>query len=85
MRILISTPTGPLCLLRGGHPRLTGVPDGRGLLLCRLRREAAPASCTYEADLAEDGVDRLGLPFAARVRVSRPAREQLVTGGATKA
>jgi hypothetical protein len=23
-----------------------------------------PCVCSYEADLAEDGVDRLGLPFA---------------------
>ena len=27
--------------------------------------QGGPCVCTYEADLAEDGVDRLGLPFAA--------------------
>ncbi len=26
--------------------------------------EGGPCVCTYEADLAEDGVDGLGLPFA---------------------
>lgn len=27
--------------------------------------QGGPCVCTYEADLAEDGVDRLGLPFAS--------------------
>jgi hypothetical protein len=27
--------------------------------------QGGPCVCTYEADLAEDGVDGLGLPFAA--------------------
>ena len=27
--------------------------------------QGGPCICTYEADLAEDGVDGLGLPFAA--------------------
>lgn len=37
-----------------------------------------PCVCTYEADLAEDGVDHLGLPFAehpGRVVIEDGARE----------
>jgi hypothetical protein len=29
-----------------------------------------PCVCTYEADLADDGVDGLGLPFATRASVA---------------
>ena len=40
-----------------------------------------PCVCTYEADLAEDGVDHLGLPFAEVPGVMRSSAgaEELVT------
>ena len=35
-----------------------------------------PCICTYEADLAEDGVDHLGLPFPAEVSAPVAAPRQ---------
>jgi hypothetical protein len=37
--------------------------------------DGGPCSCTYEADLFEDGVDGLGLPFGS------PARERVAAAG----
>lgn len=37
-----------------------------------------PCSCTYEADMAEDGVDRLGLLFSpAPLQVTAPVSEPM--------
>lgn len=36
-----------------------------------------PCMCTYEQDLAEDGVDHLGLPFATDVAATGPEPEEL--------
>ena len=36
--------------------------------------DGGPCSCTYEADLAEDAVDGLGMPFAM------PVRERVTAG-----
>jgi hypothetical protein len=35
-----------------------------------------PCVCTYEADLADDGVDHLGLPFAASLPAPAPVAER---------
>ena len=47
--------------------------------------QGGPCICTYEADLAEDGVDRLGLPFVAVEPVSAgepwPARQPVTSSG----
>jgi hypothetical protein len=32
--------------------------------------QGGPCMCTYESDMADDGVDRLGLPFAMTEQVS---------------
>lgn len=32
-----------------------------------------PCVCTYEADLADDGVDGLGMPFAVRTPTPEPS------------
>ena len=41
---------------------------------CTGCADGGPCSCTYEADLAEDAVDRIGLPFAM------PVRERVTAG-----
>lgn len=45
---------------------LTGPPVYRmdETYCCRECAHGGPCMCTYEADIAEDGVDGLGLPFA---------------------
>jgi len=45
---------------------LTGQPVYRmdEIYCCIGCANFGPCTCTYEADLAEDGVDHLGLPFA---------------------
>jgi hypothetical protein len=41
-----------------------------------------PCVCTYEADLADDGVERLGLPFAVdRPGIDARPEPQLATAG----
>jgi hypothetical protein len=42
-----------------------------------------PCICTYEQDLAEDGVDHLGMPFAVQVPVTaatEPREREAVAG-----
>jgi hypothetical protein len=41
-----------------------------------------PCMCTYEADLAEDGVDHLGLPFAMPTTTAAPETSAVPAGGA---
>ncbi len=41
--------------------------------------EGGPCICTYEADIAEDGVDHLGLPFAIAEGVK--STESAAAGG----
>jgi len=38
---------------------------------CNGCAQGGPCVCTYEADLAEDGVNGLGLPFAVSERVEK--------------
>ena len=56
--------------------RLTGWPVYRAdeAFCCPGCAEGGPCVCTYESDLADDGVDGLGLPFALPGTVSVPAR-----------
>jgi hypothetical protein len=59
---------------------LTGMPVYRmdETYCCRECAYGGPCMCTYESDLAEDGVDGLGLPFALPAMddaVPQPASE----------
>jgi hypothetical protein len=55
--------------------RLTGWPLYRGdeAFCCPGCADGGPCVCTYESDLADDGVNRLGLPFAVPAAVPQTA------------
>ena len=55
--------------------RLTGWPLYRAdeAFCCPGCADGGPCVCTYESDLADDGVDGLGLPFVLPGAVPQPA------------